>query len=78
MDINPILQNLNNPQDLQRLRDYIRELYRECDMLYLTADPNGTVSARRGRQALCFVGGNYYISVNTDGSTTWKKTTNLS
>lgn len=62
-----------DPKDLQRLKDYIRDIYEELDDLYLTSDPNGVVSARRGRGAILFTGGLYYYCKNVDGGTTWKK-----
>ena len=73
-----ILSNIQNQADLQQLKGYLEELYREVDPIYTEADPNGVITARRGRMALCFVTPNYYISVNCDGGSVWKKTANLS
>ena len=74
MDKNIILKDLSNPSDMKILCDYLRELYELITPLYLTSDPDGVVDGRiRDRQALCYVGGNYYISHCVDGETTWMR-----
>lgn len=77
MQKNIVLQNLQNPADLQKLRDYLRDLYREIDPIYTEDDPDGNVTARRGRQALYFDGVDYFLCVNIDGKNSWKKTVAL-
>lgn len=67
-----MLGDLNKPAEQKKLTDYLREIFDEFDDLYLTSSPNGSLSARRGKGAIVFTGGQYYFYKNIDGSTAWK------
>ena len=73
MQKNIIFNNLNNPQEIQKLRDYLRELYEESDVIYTTIAPNGNISARRGKFALYNNEGTYQVWINLTGSTVWQQ-----
>lgn len=67
-----VLTNLADPQELKKLKDYITEIFDEFDLLYLDSSPNGSISARRGKEAIVVSGAITYLFINTDGSTAWK------
>lgn len=68
-----VLGDLSTPADKKKLANLIQEIFDEFDDAYFTSDPNGTVSARRGKGAILLTGGLYYYCKNVDGGTTWKK-----
>lgn len=73
MNRNIVLNNLNSPQDLQSLKNYLRELYEETDVIYTTTAPNGSINARRGRLSLYNNGGTYTVWINLDGLVSWQQ-----
>lgn len=73
MEKSIILPTLNNPQNLQQLRDYLTELFREVDPIYTESAPNGSISARRGKLALYNNSGIYTVWINLNGSTLWQQ-----
>ncbi len=73
MQQNIVLNNLANTQDLQRLRNYLSEIFRLVDPIYTTTAPNGNILAQRQRIALYDNSGTFTVWVNTDGGTTWQQ-----
>ena len=72
MEQNIILNDLTQPKDLLRLKQYLQDLYREEYPIYTTTNPNGNIEAKRGRMALYFDTPDYYLFLNIDGSTGWR------
>ena len=72
MEQNIILNNLSDPKEVLRLKQYLQDLYREEYPIYTTTNPNGNIEAKRGRMALYYDASDYFIYMNLDGSTTWK------
>ena len=66
-----ILSDVNNQADLQRLKSYLEELYREVDPIYTETSPHNNITARRGRLALYNNSGTYTLWVNITGSNLW-------
>lgn len=73
MQKNIVLRDLTKPEGVKVVADYFKELFDFADVLYLTSDPDGAISERRGKIALSLRGGLYYLAVNVDGGTTWKE-----
>ena len=69
-----VFQKLDNAADIKTLIDLIKKIYDEFDLIYTTTNPNGVLSARRGKQAILYTGGKFYLTTNVDGATSWKKT----
>ena len=69
-----IVGDLTNSQEKQRLAQHLETLYQKSSWVpTLTSDPNGSVSGNQGDKVHLVVGGTHYLSVNVDGSKTWKK-----
>ena len=67
-----LIEDLSKASDLERLKSILRDIYDEFDVIYTTTNPNGSISARRGKQAIYYDGADYFFSINVDGSNTWK------
>lgn len=65
------LGDLKDPQNVKKLEALLSELYDLFDPLYETSDPNGSVSAQRGKIAIYYDGADYQKKINVDGGTTW-------
>lgn len=54
------------------LQHYLREMYRNFHRLeVVTSNPDGSRQGKKGDMLLLQTGGNSYIEVNSDSSTTW-------
>ena len=73
MDKNIVLNDLTDDKDLQRLKGYLQEAFRDLDVMYTETAPNGTISAKQGTISLYNNSGTYTVWVNTDGDTTWQQ-----
>lgn len=52
---------------------YLRQIYENFHRLQvMTSTPNGTRTGKKGDMILLQTGGNSYLEINTDSSTTWK------
>lgn len=52
---------------------YLREAFRELDVVYTTTAPNGSLDARQGTIVLYDNSGVYSLWINTTGSTAWEQ-----
>lgn len=53
-------------------QDYLQKIYNNWNTLeVLTDNPDGTRAGKKGAMVLLITGGNYYLSINVDGNTTW-------
>lgn len=52
-------------KDIKTLFDYISRLE------VVTTNPDGSRQGKKGEAVLLQTGGNSYVEINTDGSTTW-------
>ncbi len=73
MDLRINLNNLDTPEDIQKLTSIIAELADSLDVLYTADAPNGLISARQGRIALYKNGLTYEQWQNVDGGNTWTR-----
>jgi hypothetical protein len=73
MEKSIVLGDLSNPENVKNLTSYLKDAFRDLDIIYSTSAPNGNIGASRGRTCLYNNSGTYTIWVNTDGGTTWQQ-----
>jgi hypothetical protein len=73
MELGLNIDDITSPESMVQLNRVLRTLADECDTLYTTDAPNGSISARIGRRAIYNNSGTYTTWVNVDGATAWTR-----
>ncbi len=73
---NAIADNIPSPPPLAsqppELQHYLRSIYENFHRLQVvTTNPDGSRRGKKGDMVLLQTGGNHYLEINTDSSTTW-------
>lgn len=67
--------DLKDPAQMTQLNEIITALWNVTNGRYnfdiTTSNPDGSLSSEAGRAIILYTGGNYYLEINVDGSTTW-------
>jgi len=62
----PYIDNQKLDKDLKNIYDWISRLE------VVTVNPDGNRTGQKGEAVLLITGGNFYVEVNVDSSTTWR------
>lgn len=68
-----VVKDLTKPEGVQGLKDFLRQMQEDLNIIYTTTAPNGNITASRGTRALYNNSGVYTTWINTDGGTTWQE-----